>query len=232
MPHKLSAHDLTLTACGRSWRICRADMESLWENMGNESDPLWQQWKDDERLPYWAELWPSSLALADWLTAHQPEITQKNCLDMGCGLGFTALVGQWLGARVMGMDYDAEALRFAHMNAEANDIPGVNWVVMDWRVPDIPAHSLDIIWAGDIVYERRFAEPIAAFLAHALSPHGKAWLAEPGRAIFSCLLDALPRHGLSFEKVHHVPTWPLIPQTVPAPVSIWEVRPATPGLLF
>lgn len=220
----LLGNDLTFTACGRAWRIRRADLEALWENMGSESDPLWQQWQDDERLPYWAELWPSSLALAEWLATHQADISHKNCLDMGCGLGFTALVGQGLGGRVIGMDYDAEALHYAKINAELNAIPGVTWVVMDWREPAIPAGSLDVIWAGDIVYERRFAQPIAAFLAHALNPTGKAWLAEPGRLIFSALLDELPKHGLTFTKVHHAPTWPLVPQAVPAPVSIWEVR--------
>ena len=51
---------LTVNACGRDWTLERAaDMEALWESM--------TEFTEDERLPYWTELWPSSLVLADWL---------------------------------------------------------------------------------------------------------------------------------------------------------------------
>ena len=48
---------LTVNACGRDWTLERAaDMEALWESM--------TEFTEDERLPYWTELWPSSLVLA------------------------------------------------------------------------------------------------------------------------------------------------------------------------
>lgn len=215
--------ELRFAACGRDWLLRRASLEALWEHMDDESGSLWKDWQEDERLPYWAELWPSSLALAAWLAGHTRDIAGKRCLDMGCGLGFTALAGRWLGAEVIGMDYDAEALRYARANAELNDIDGVDWRRMDWREPTLPAGSVDVIWAGDIVYERRFADPVAAFMAHALTPEGRAWIAEPGRAVFASLPEALPRHGLSCRKLCTRPTWPLTRQEVPVPVSIWEI---------
>lgn len=214
---------LTFEACGRSWRLRRADMEALWESMTEAAPQEREGWEEDERLPYWAELWPSSLALAAWLADNQTGIAGKVCLDIGCGLGFTALVGQWLGGRVIGMDYEAEALRYARINAELNAVPGVAWTVMDWRKPALRPGSIERAWAGDIVYERRFAEPVAAFLADVLTPDGVAWIAEPGRAVFRSLLDELPCHGLAFAKARFAPTWPLTPQEVPAPVTIWEI---------
>jgi len=162
--------------------------------------------------------------MTEWLAEHEQEIAGLPCLDMGCGLGFTALVGQWLGARVTGMDYDADALRYARLNAAANNIDGVVWREMDWRYPTLEKGCMARIWAGDIMYERRFAAPVAAFMAHTLAPQGVAWLAEPGRTVFSALLEELPRHGLSFCRVRSSPVWPLTPQAVPVPVSIWEIR--------
>lgn len=225
--------ELRLEACGRAWTLRRADMEALWESMTDENDPRWPLWEKDERLPYWAELWPSSLALADWLADHRADIAGRACLDMGCGLGFTALAGQWLGGRVLGMDYDPEALRYARLNARLNAVDGVVWSVMDWREPALAPGCMERIWAGDIVYERRFARPVAAFLADVLAPDGVAWLAEPGRTVFSCVLEELPRHGLVAVRVRTVPTWPLTPQSVPVPVSLWEIRRnsgAAPGM--
>lgn len=216
----LPSSELRFDACGRSWRLRRADLEALWTAM-SENDP---GWREDERLPYWAELWPSSLALAAWLADRRCDIAGRVCLDMGCGLGFTALVGQWLGGRVMGMDYDADALAYARVNAELNTVPGVTWTVMDWRAPTLGPGGVDRVWAADIVYEQRFAAPVAAFLAHVLAPDGLAWVAEPGRAVFRALLDALPGHGLTFTRARQVPTWPLTSQAVPVPVTIWEIR--------
>lgn len=165
--------ELRFTACGREWILRRASLKPSGNTWDDESGPLWKGWQEDERLPYWAELWPSSLALAAWLAEHRTDIAGKRCLDMGCGLGFTALAGRWLGAEVIGMDYDAEALRYARINAELNAVEGVDWRRMDWREPELPAGGMDVIWAGDIVYERRFAEPIAVFLAYALTAGGR-----------------------------------------------------------
>lgn len=220
LPPSPPAFELCFDACGRSWRLRRADMEALWDAM-NEDDP---GWREDERLPYWADLWPSSLALAAWLADRRADIAGRACLDMGCGLGFTALVGQWLGGRVTGMDYDADALAYARLNADLNAVSGVTWTLMDWRAPTLKQGSVNRAWAADIVYEQRFAAPVAAFLAHILAPDGTAWIAEPGRAVFRALLDELPARGLSFAKVRFAPTWPLTPQAVPVPVTIWEIR--------
>lgn len=72
-------------------------------------------------------------------------------------IGLTALVAQWLGANVIGMDYEPEALRFARRNAEHNAVPQPLWTVMDWRKPAVKRRSLRFIWGGDIMYEQRFA---------------------------------------------------------------------------
>lgn len=96
-------------ACGRSWELTRAaDLEQLWHAMTDDPRNF-----EDERLPYWTELWPSSVALAEWLALRREEIAGRPCLDLGCGLGLTALAGQWLGARVTAVDYEEAALGFA-----------------------------------------------------------------------------------------------------------------------
>ena len=77
--------DRIFQSCGKIWHFRRADMDKLWEGMTE------QEGRED-RLPYWNEIWPSSLALAGWLAEMQEDIQGKNCLDMGCGIGFTAVV--------------------------------------------------------------------------------------------------------------------------------------------
>lgn len=182
-------------ALGRDWIIERiADLETLWDAIGEDD------FGDDERLPYWAELWPSSLVLADWLGENADRIRGRACVDMGCGLGLSAIVGSHLGARVAAFDYEVEPLVFAVRNADANRVPQPLWMQMDWRAPALRPGCAEIVWGGDIVYERRFIEPVGRFLDHALAPGGTAWIAEPGRNIGPPFVAWIRDNGFSCER--------------------------------
>ena len=209
---------IRLTLCGRDWTLLRpADLESLWETITDD------EFEEDERLPYWVELWPASLALALWLKNNQERIKGRTCLDLGCGLGFTALAGTWLGARVLAMDYEAEALAFARKNADINALPQPLWVIMDWRKPAVAPKSCDFIWGGDVMYENRFVEPVFSFLDHALADNGLVWIAEPGRNAYEHFKRALLSRGWKSRCVIRERVEPLHTQDIPVSVNLWEL---------
>lgn len=199
--------DIHVLAAGREWVLRRpADLESLWEAIASEDDApeagfeaeLLSGFEHDERLPYWVELWPASIALADWLLLNAERLRGKKCLDLGCGLGLTALVGAGLGAKVIAMDYEKDALDFARLNAGLNSVPQPLWTVMDWRFPAVRQGACDFIWGGDIMYERRFVAPVLNFLEYALAPDGVVWMAEPNRNVYEDFRTALTgRAGLA-----------------------------------
>lgn len=210
---------ISVRAAGRLWRLTRAaDLEQLWDAMTASPDDF-----DDERLPYWTELWPSSVALAGWLAQQRQSIAGQACLDIGCGLGLTAMVGQWLGAKMTAMDYEEAALHFAARNADINEVPQPLWTVMDWRRPAVRARSMHRIWGGDIMYEKRFVAPVLRFLDHALAPDGAAWVAEPGRTVYDAFLHALQNGGWQGRRVYHETVDPLYAQPVPVTVHVWEI---------
>ncbi|HDQ41756.1 MAG TPA: class I SAM-dependent methyltransferase [Desulfonatronum sp.] len=174
----------------RQWKVHRpGNLEELWEKLGKDD------FGPDERIPYWVDLWPSSNALVEWLELNQGQLKGAVCLDVGCGLGLSACVASSRGARVIGLDYMAEALRFAGINARANAVASPLWVQMDWRFPAIKAQSFDLIWGADIFYESRFAKPLIALFNRALAPGGRIWLAEPKRSVSSLAWDMLRAHG-------------------------------------
>ncbi len=223
-PLEAYAPEIAVNAAGRLWRLTRAaDLEQLWQAMTDDPRNF-----EDERLPYWTELWPSSVALAGWLAQRREEIAGRACLDLGCGLGLAALVGQWLGARVMGVDYEEEALRFARLNADRNAVAQPCWTVMDWRRPAVRARSMARIWGGDIMYEKRFVAPVLRFLEHALTPDGAVWIAEPGRSVYEAFLRALHNGGWQGRRVYSARVAPLYAQPVPVTVQVWEIRRETP----
>ena len=215
-----AAEDAAIIAdcAGRRWRLARAaNLEELWDAMTEDTAAF-----EDERIPYWTELWPSSLVLADWLALRRADIAGRACLDLGCGLGLTAIVGQWLGARVLGMDYEEAALGFARRNADLNGVAQPLWALMDWRRPGLARGAFARIWGGDIMYEKRFVAPVLRLLAHALAPGGKAWVAEPGRAVYEAFRHALSAESWTARRVHSAEAAAPDGQGRPT-VAIWEL---------
>src|SRR6476659_6710119 len=85
----------------------------------------------DERLPYWADLWPSARILAEELAVMR--LSGQRVLELGCGLGVVAIGAVLGGAEVTATDYYEEATLFASLNvakATGKQITTrmVNWV--------------------------------------------------------------------------------------------------------
>ncbi|MFO8032100.1 MAG: methyltransferase domain-containing protein [Desulfohalobiaceae bacterium] len=172
---------------------CRPqDLESFWEQMEE------QDLDQDERLPYWVEIWPASILLAKWILKQKPCLQGKNCLDLGCGLGLTSLAAADCGARVLGLDYESQALYYARQNAKLNKSPA-HWVLMDWRQPAFKPHSFSFIWGADILYESRFFLPLLKLFAHTLAPGGQIWLSSPERDVARPFWDLLQASGWCWE---------------------------------
>jgi predicted nicotinamide N-methyase len=124
---------------------------------------------DDEFLPYWAELWPAALALAEAL----PEVGGLRVVELGCGLGVPSLVAAARGAHVTATDWSEDAVELLRTNAERNDLQ-LGAEVRDWRQPW--ADRFDLALAADVLYEQRNVEPVLARL-HELAPQALVGLA-------------------------------------------------------
>lgn len=57
------------------------------------------------------------------------------------------------------------------------------WLQMDWRDSALSGKSFDFIWGGDILYEKRFFDPLEMLFRQALKSGGKIWMAEPVRDV-------------------------------------------------
>lgn len=140
----------------------------------------------DERLPYWAELWSSSIALAQYCL-EEPMLSGSTVLELGCGLGFVGISAAKAGGIVTLTDYEEDALCFARLNAIRNLLPdtlATNLTVklLDWRSGESPG-KFDLVLASDVVYERRNFLPLLDIVGRALAPHGRALVTDPGRSM-------------------------------------------------
>lgn len=144
----------------------------------------------DERLPYWAELWPSARALAAELL--ERPLPPGPVLELGCGLALPTLALLARGVEAVASDYYHEALEFAVANALRNDLPPPGTLLLDWRSPPADFHRHTTVVAADVLYERRNAETLSRLLS-TLPPTTTILLADPGRAylpLFRSLFEA------------------------------------------
>jgi 2-polyprenyl-3-methyl-5-hydroxy-6-metoxy-1,4-benzoquinol methylase len=147
-------------------------------------DPLVEaRYERDEYMPYWAELWPASLLLADavagWGPAEVPG-EAPSVLELGCGLGVVSLVALQLGYAVTASDYDDDALAFVVESARRNGLPQPETRRIDWR-KTYPGLRFDRIVAADVLYETRNLRPMAEFVRAHLRSDGVGLLCDTNR---------------------------------------------------
>ena len=70
--------------------------------------------RHDERLPYWADVWPASVALARAVRAMDG--SGRTLLELGCGVGLVVAAALRAGFDVTASDYYADALSFERLN--------------------------------------------------------------------------------------------------------------------
>jgi predicted nicotinamide N-methyase len=154
---------------GRDLRLLRPrDAEALLDEHAFEHE---------EYLPYWAELWPSSLALAGAIAARA--LRGARTLELGCGLGLPSIVAALAGARVLATDWSTEAVAMTRINAERNGAH-LETLVCSWSdpLPLLDDAPWDLVIGSDLLYEQRNVEALLDLLPR-LGDH--VLLADPGR---------------------------------------------------
>ncbi len=182
-----------LTVAGRTIRLLQpADPNALADRV----DP--RAFEEDERFPYWAELWASGVALAEFLLSTNRVVPGVGAVELGCGLGLVGTAAALAGAQVVFTDYDPDALGFARANHGLNlGRPGEVRMV-DWREPPTDLVA-PLVLAADVLYEHRFLDPFLDTLKAVLAPGGRAFVAEPGRKIAEGAVERLDREGFRRE---------------------------------
>ena len=140
---------------------------------------------EEEFLPYWAELWPSGLALARHVATR--ELNGSRVLELGCGLGLPSLAAAMRGADVLATDWAEDAIELLRTNAERKGVL-LRVARVRWSEPEplLRAAPWDLVLGADLLYEARNGEQLAELLPLL---GGEMLLAEPGRPYATEFLD-------------------------------------------
>jgi len=159
----------------------------------------------DRQMPYWADIWPSGLALGSFALRYADRLAGKRVLEVGSGLGTTASATLRSGATLVAVDYTPLALGLCRYNALVNVGASPRTFPLNWR--ELTPRALErlraagpypIIMAADVLYESRDIEPLIRLIDNLLEPDGMLWLSEPGRKVAARFLNTLAMRGWRF----------------------------------
>jgi predicted nicotinamide N-methyase len=173
----------------------------------------------DERIPYWADCWPSGRILAERLSRETGQ--GRSILELGCGIGLVSVAAAAAGFQVLASDYYADALEFTAANADRNGVEGVDTRLIDWRSLPDDLGEFDLVVAADVLYEAPMAALIAEVLDRALRPEGVGVITDPGRRTAPALVEACTARRLACRCIDRVPT---SDAGADLTVSVFEVR--------
>lgn len=188
----LRTDKVAIPGTGAVYDITRpADFDTLLDSAAD--DP-------QQNLPYWAELWPSGIALAAHLLLTPEPLTEVRALELGCGLGVTAVAALQRDAALLVTDYSAESLALCALNTARNAgrtpvASRVNWREPDAAFDHLAAGGFPLVLAADVLYEARDVEPLRELIERVVAPGGMLWLAEPGRPPARRFVDAMTSAG-------------------------------------
>jgi predicted nicotinamide N-methyase len=177
---------------GRALRLLRPrDAEALLDEHAFEHE---------EFLPYWAELWPSSLALARAIGGRA--LKGARTLELGCGLGLPSIAAALAGGRVLATDWSPDAVRATAANAERNGVE-LETLECSWAEPDaiVDRAPWPLVLASDVLYERRNVEQLLDLLPRLVDETGLVLLADPGRVPAERFLAAAPERSWTVRSI-------------------------------
>jgi predicted nicotinamide N-methyase len=100
------------------------------------------------------------------------------------------------GAEVLATDHNEAALDFVTYNARTNLGREPTTALLDWFSPQLDGlETFDLVFAADVLYERRNVPALANLVPRLLAPGGEALFADPRRPPTPAFLEALGARG-------------------------------------
>ena len=173
----------------------------------------------DERLPYWADVWPSSIILAERLLELKGD--GSTALELGCGVGLSTLAATSSGFNVLSTDYYEDALDVTRANVFRNLGKIARTRHVDWRHLPEDLGAYDVVFASDVLYEKEYAELLPVILNRILAVDGMALIADPGRVAAPIFVESCIPNGLVIEEKR---TWPFHAGEIRQQIDIYRIR--------
>lgn len=149
----------------------------------------WQQHNTD--VPYWSQVWPAAMALAQHIDAYPVLVQDRSVLELGAGIGLPSLAAAAYARHICCSDLVAEALPFMELNAVHQNCTAFRSRCIDWtNTAQLP--NAEVLLLSDVAYDPRQFLWLERLLRKYLLQKTTILLSIPQRRVSAGFLDSLP----------------------------------------
>jgi predicted nicotinamide N-methyase len=185
--------------------------------LATEAHDLWL--KTEEELeaiglppPFWAFAWAGGQGLARHVLDHPALVEGKTVLDFATGSGLVAIAARLAGASaVLAADIDPWSRTAVSLNSVLNGVD-LSFTADDMTGRD---EGWDVVLAGDVFYDRDFAERIIPWFAALAARGATVLVGDPGRAY-------CPRDRMEPVAVYSVPVTRALEDSEVKKTTVWR----------
>lgn len=141
-------------------------------------------------FPFWAKLWPSSIALLDVLKAHPHLIENKHVLEIAAGIGLPSLMMADITKSIQISDYDKEAVALLQKNIEYLKLQNAEALQIDWNNVPENLHP-EVILLSDVNYDPTQFDPLINLIVKFIHQGSNVILSTPQRIMASPFVQKL-----------------------------------------
>jgi predicted nicotinamide N-methyase len=188
-------------------------------HVADEATALWQLTEDELGEiglppPFWAFAWAGGQALARYILDNRQIVAGRRVLDFASGSGLVGIAAALAGAaHVEACDIDAFAISAIALNAQAN---GVEVAARQGDLVGLD-EGWDVVFAGDVSYERDMAERVTNWLAGLSARGATVLIGDPGRSY-------LARDRLTSIISYQVPVTRTLEDVAIKETGVWAFR--------
>ncbi len=141
--------------------------------------------RDDESLGwgYWDRIWPSEVALSEYLIRQffPTKLQGAKVLEIGCGTGLAGVVAAQLGAFPMFSDMVPITLEGVKESCRLNHISNFNTCTLDWSEKIKSKDRYEFVLGSEVFYDEDILVNISHVLEQVLASGGKGIFCDPNR---------------------------------------------------
>ncbi|MFM6995153.1 MAG: class I SAM-dependent methyltransferase [Sediminibacterium sp.] len=141
-------------------------------------------------FPFWAKLWPSSIALVNVLENNPNWIRDKHVLELGAGIGLPSLMLAGLVKSIQVSDYADEAVELLQKNIAHLNLMNVQALLLDWNHLPVSIQP-DVLILSDVNYDPSQFDTLIQIITSKILDGCTILLATPQRIMASPFVQAL-----------------------------------------